>query len=127
MRVSFGQSNDKPATGQAAPAAGQAAAPQGKRPPHAKTQPEFDAYKAAVAQTDPAAVEKAADDFAAKFPDSELRTGLYTVAMERYQTKDADKMMEMARKVLAIDPDDPAALRRSSSGTDRHDARHGSG
>src|SRR5271169_4322536 len=96
---SFGQSNDKPAAGQAAPAAGQAApaagqaapaagqaaAPQGKRPPAAKTQPEFDGYKAAVAQTDPAALEKAADDFAAKFPDSELRAPLYTAAMQRYQ------------------------------------------
>jgi hypothetical protein len=74
---SFGQSNTKPATqnppaGQAAQPAGQAAAPAGKRPPAAKTQPEFEAYKAAVAQTDPATLEKSADDFAAKFPDSEL-------------------------------------------------------
>ena len=58
-------------------AAGQAAAPQGKRPPAAKTQPEFDAYKAAIALTDAAAEEKAADDFATKFPDSELRVVLY--------------------------------------------------
>ena len=83
---SFGQSNAKPA-GQATPAAGQAAAPQGKRPPAAKTQPEFEAYKAAMVLTDPAALEKAADDFAAKFPDSELRVPLYTVAMGRYQGK----------------------------------------
>lgn len=114
---SFGQStNDKPAAqnppaGQATQPAGQAAAPAGKRPPAAKTQPEFEAYKAAVAQTDPAAVEKAADDFAAKFPDSELRAMLYTSAMQRYQqANNADKMMDMGRKILAIDPDDPAAL-----------------
>lgn len=117
---SFGQSNSKPAgqnppagqaAGQAAPAAGQAATPQGKRPPAAKTQPEFDAYKAAIAQTDPAALEKAADDFATKFPDSELRAPLYTAAMQRYQqANNADKMMDMGKKVLAIDPDDPAAL-----------------
>jgi len=108
---SFGQGNDKPAA-QSAPA-GQAAAtaPQGKRPPAAKTTPEFDAYKAAMAQTDAAATEKAADDFAAKFPDSELRGLLYTAAEQRYQSaNNADKMMDMARKVLAIDPDDPAAL-----------------
>ncbi len=106
---SFGQ--DKPAA-QTAPA-GQAAAaqPQGKRPPAAKTTPEFDAYKAAMAQTDAAATEKAADDFATKFPDSELRGLLYTAAEQRYQlANNADKMMDMARKVLAIDPDDPAAL-----------------
>ena len=116
---SFGQSNGKPATqnppaGQAAqPAqpAGQAAAPAGKRPPAAKTQPEFEAYKAAVAQTDPAALEKSADDFATKFPASELRAMLYSATMQRYQqANNADKMMDMARKILAIDPDDPAAL-----------------
>ena len=109
---SFGQSNDKPAAGQTAPPAGSAAvAPQGKRPPAAKTQPEFEAYKAAVAQTDPVALEKAADDFATKYPESELRGLLYTGAMQRYQqANNADKMMEMARKVLALDPDDPAAL-----------------
>ncbi len=123
---SFGQSTDKPAqtpaAGQAAPASGQAAAgqaataPQGKRKPAAKTKPEYDAYNDAIKLTDPAALEKAADDFAAKFPDSELRTGLYTVAMERYQNSSAAKMMEMARKVLAIDPDDPAALVRLAQG-----------
>src|SRR5579872_3793765 len=112
---SFGQSNNKPAgqTSQPAPPAGQAAAaaPQGKRPPQAKTQPEFEAYKAAAAQTDPAALEKAADDFAAKFPDSELRALVYTAAMQRYQqANNADKMIDMGKKILAIDPDDPAAL-----------------
>jgi len=113
---SFGQSNDKPAAksapaGQAAQPAGQTAAPQGKRPPAAKTQPEFEAYKAAAGQTDPAALEKAADDFATKFPESELRTLVYTAAMQRYQqANNAGKMMDMARKVLAIDADDPAAL-----------------
>ena len=55
--------------------------PAGKRPPQAKTQAEFDAYKVAAADTDPAALEKAADDFAAKFPDSELRILLYRNAM----------------------------------------------
>jgi tetratricopeptide (TPR) repeat protein len=111
---SFGQGNNKPAgqsapAGQTAPATGQAAAPAGKRPPAAKTQPEFEAYKAAVAQTDPAALEKAADDFAAKFPDSELRGPVYTVAMGRYQGN-PDKMMDVGKKILAIDADDPAAL-----------------
>ena len=106
---SFGQTNSKPAT-QTTPAAGQAA-PAGKRPPAAKTQPEFDAYKAAIAQTDATALEKAADDFATKFPDSELRGPLYTMAMGRYQSvNNADKMVAMGRKILAIDADDPAAL-----------------
>jgi tetratricopeptide (TPR) repeat protein len=86
--------------------------PQGKRPPQAKTQAEFDAYKVAAANTnDGAALEKAADDFAAKFPESELRILLYKNAMHVYQTaNNPDKMMEMGRKVLKIDPDDPEAL-----------------
>jgi tetratricopeptide (TPR) repeat protein len=99
---------DKPA--QTAPA-GQTPATQGKRPPQAKTQPEFDAYKAAIQLTDPAAAEKAADDFATKFPDSELKVVLYKSAMQKYQAaNNADKMMEMAQKALSFDPDDPEAL-----------------
>jgi tetratricopeptide (TPR) repeat protein len=89
----------------------QAAAPAAKRPPQAKTQPEFEAYKAAVALTDAAAQEKAADDFATKFPDSELRPLLYKAVMHSYQqANNADKMMAMAQKVLSYDPDDPEAL-----------------
>jgi hypothetical protein len=73
------------AAGQAAPAQG-ATLPPAKRPPQTKTQPEFDAWKAAAANTtDPAAAEKAADDFASKFPDSEVRVLLYQNAMRLYQ------------------------------------------
>jgi tetratricopeptide (TPR) repeat protein len=114
--LSFAQGNNKPAAqnppaGQAAQPAGQAAAPQGKRPPQAKTQPEFDAYKAALAQTDPAAAEKAADDFTAKFPESELRVVVYKAAMQKYQqANNADKMLDMAQKTLTFDADDPLAL-----------------
>jgi tetratricopeptide (TPR) repeat protein len=105
---SFGQS--KPAA-QTPPAGQAAAAPAGKRPPQAKTQEEFAAYKAAVALTDAAAQEKAADDFATKFPDSELRPLLYKAVMHSYQqANNADKMMAMSQKVLTFDPDDPEAL-----------------
>ena len=86
-------------------------APAAKHPPQAKTQPEFEAFKTASANQDPAAVEKAADDFAAKFPDSELRIILYKTAMRGYQTaNNADKMLDMGRKALAIDADDPESL-----------------
>ncbi len=107
----------KPADGQAqpstaAPAAGQAAPATGKRPPQAKTQAEYDAYNAAKAlANDPAAFEKATDDFATKFPDSELTVLMYRDAMHAYQTaNNADKMLEMGRKVLKLDKDDPEAL-----------------
>jgi tetratricopeptide (TPR) repeat protein len=94
-----------PAAGQAAPTA------TAKRPPQAKTQPEFDAWKAATANTDPAALEKAADDFAAKFPDSELRLLLFKNAMRAYlNSNNAEKTEAMGRKVLGCDPDDPEAL-----------------
>jgi len=107
---SFAQS-DKPASQN--PPAGQATtpAPAAKRPPQAKTQPEFDAYKAGAASTDAAALEKAADDFASKFPDSELRVLLYKAAMHGYQQAgNSDKIIEMGRKGLAIDGDDPELL-----------------
>jgi tetratricopeptide (TPR) repeat protein len=107
---SFGQGNDKPAA-QNAPAGQAAGAPQGKRPAAAKTQPEYAAYNAAKALTDPVAEEKAADDFAVKFPDSELRPILYSAAMNLYQqANNADKMMDMAKKILTYDPDSPEAL-----------------
>src|SRR4030088_1026289 len=103
---SFGQTPDKPAT-QTTPAAqqpGQAAAPQGKRPPQAKTQPEFDAYKVAAALTDAAAQEKAADDFAAKFPDSELRSVLYKSAMHGYHhANNTSKTMDLTKQLLKYD------------------------
>jgi len=100
------------APGAATPAAATPAPPMGKRPPQAKTQPEFDAYQAAMGSANnPAAMEKAAEDFNTKFPTSELRVLLYRTTMHSYQTAgNADKMIELGRKVLAIDPDDPEAL-----------------
>jgi tetratricopeptide (TPR) repeat protein len=106
-------------TTQAAPAQGTAATqPQGKTPPQAKTQAEFDAFNAAKATAnDPAALEKAADDFSAKFPDSELRILLYEAAVTGYQqANNSAKMEDMGRKVLAIDPDQPDALVAVSQG-----------
>jgi tetratricopeptide (TPR) repeat protein len=102
-----------PPAGQSGPPQGASQAPAavGKRPPQAKTQPEFDAYKTAAASTDPAALEKAADDFAAKFPDSELTPLLYRAALRGYQNaNNGDKLMEMGQKILKGDPDDPEAL-----------------
>ena len=87
---------------------GTSGAPAGKRPPKVNSQEEFAAYKAAAALTDAAALEKAADDFAAKYPDSELRTSAVplgdaalSIGQQRRQD-DGD-----GEEVLAIDPDDP--------------------
>jgi len=110
----WGFAQDKPAAAaKSAPAAQTAApaAPTGKRPPQAKTQEEFAAYNAAAALTDAAAQDKAASDFAVKFPQSELRPVLYKAVMHAYQqANNADKMMEAAQKILTYDSDDPEAL-----------------
>ena len=86
--------------------------PAGRAPVQAKTQEEYQAYQAAVANAqNPAAMEKSADDFAAKSPASDLRVLLYRSAMQSYQTAgDSPKMLSMGLKVLAIDKDDPEAL-----------------
>jgi tetratricopeptide (TPR) repeat protein len=64
-----------------------------------------------AANTDAAALEKATDDFAVKFPDSELRSLLYKTAMRTYQSaNNAEKTEAMGRKVLSMDGDDPEAL-----------------
>jgi len=105
---SWGQ--DKPAA-QTAPAGQAATTPPGKRPPKVNSQDEFNAYKAAIAITDGAEAEKAANDFATKYPASELRPLVYKAVMQRYQQANGgEKMIEMAKKVLVIDPDDPEAL-----------------
>ncbi len=107
------QTSGQPAQ-QTPPAAGAAAAtatPAAKRPPQAKTQPEFDAYKAAAASADGPTMEKAADDFATKFPDSELRVLIYKNTMRLYQNaNNAEKTEAMGRKVVGLDGDDPEAL-----------------
>ena len=116
--------NGKPSTAtpgaaatQAAPAAGTTAAP-GKTPPQAKTQAEYDTFNAAKATaSDPATLEKAADDFATKFPESELRILLYEADVAAYQqSNNSAKMEEIGKKVLTIDPDQPDALVAVSQG-----------
>ena len=108
------QSSPQPNASQSGtPQPGAAATPpQGKRPPQAKTKPEYDAYNAAVANSgDAAAMGKASDDFAAKFPDSELRILLFKITMHSFQNaNNAEQMNAAAEKVLKIDPDDPEAL-----------------
>src|SRR5258708_25886912 len=65
-----------------------ASQPSGRPPVQAKSQEEYQAYQTAVSNAqNPAAMEKAADDFAAKFPASDLRVLLYRTAMHSYQTR----------------------------------------
>ncbi len=89
----------------------QPAQPSGKHVPQAKTKPEFNDYNTAYAVAGGAASEKAADEFSAKYPDSELKPFLYSKAMHEYQTEnDKVKIEAMGEKVLQYDPDNPVAL-----------------
>jgi tetratricopeptide (TPR) repeat protein len=104
----------KPQSGAAAPQtqpAPAAPAPGVKPPPQAKTQDEFKAFQEAAAKTTAADSEAAANAFAAKFPASELRVLLYRKVMYDYQgINNADKAIDMGRKMLGIDADNPEAL-----------------
>lgn len=77
----------------------------------AKSQDELKAYQEAITKTDPAQAEAAANDFATKFPDSELRAALYMRAMNMYaQANNSDKVIDMGRKAIAADPINPVPL-----------------
>lgn len=84
----------------------------GKAPVQAKTQAEFEAYQAVMAKSqDGDAMEKAADDFSAKFPDSDLRILVYRGVMHNYTSAgNSEKILETGLKVLRLDKDDPEAL-----------------
>jgi len=102
--------------GQAAPAAGQVPAPPplpaaGRPQPQAQTPEEYQAFQAAIVKTTPADMEAAANAFATQFPKSELRSLLYLRAMREYQNANhAEKTIEMGRKALAVDANNPEAL-----------------
>ena len=105
--------------GQSGTAAGQAPGatpatqppPSGQRVLQAKSQEELKAYQDVTAKTDPALVEAGADDFAAKYPSSELRSSLYIRAMNLYaQANNSEKVIESGRKAIAADPTNPIPL-----------------
>src|SRR5262249_13742710 len=86
--------------------------PPGKAPVQAKTKAEYEAYQAVMAKSQDAdAMEKAADEFAAKFPDSDLRILLNRAAMHKCTAAgNAEKILETGLKVLTLDKADPEAL-----------------
>lgn len=95
----------------AQPAGSAAPAKTGRKVPEAKTRQEFNDYNTAYALSGGAQGEKAADDFAAKYPASELKVYLYTKALHEYQNENnSAKMLAVGRKVLQLDPDNSIAL-----------------
>ncbi len=102
-----GQAQPGQLPGQAQPAQ----PPLGKPQPQPKSQEEYQAFAAAFGKTDGAAAEASANEFATKFPNSDVRLLLYLKAMGLYQeANNAEKCVEMGRKVLALDPKTPEAL-----------------
>jgi tetratricopeptide (TPR) repeat protein len=88
-----------------------AQAPAASRQPQAKTKDEYDAIVAGQKLTDPNQVLAAADQFAQKYPSSELKEILYIQAMNMFQQQNnAEKEIEAGRKAIAIDPTDPIPL-----------------
>ncbi len=96
------------------PAAGQTAARRRRQPSvHRKPRPNRNSMPGNWRRQIPTrpGLEKAADDFATKYPESELRILLYKNAMRLYQNaNNAEKTEVMGRKVLSFDADDPEAL-----------------
>ncbi len=87
------------------------AAPTAPHPPQAKSKEEFDAYNLAASKTDAAQAEAAADEFAQKFPASDLKELLYVRAMNSYQQQNnSGKVVAMGRKAIAVNPTDPVPL-----------------
>jgi tetratricopeptide (TPR) repeat protein len=86
-------------------------APSASKQPQAKTKEEYDAYQAAIAAKDPNQLLAAADQFAQKYPNSELRELLYVQAMNLFQQQNnAEKEIEAGRKAIALDPTNPVPL-----------------
>jgi tetratricopeptide (TPR) repeat protein len=105
-----GQSQGQSTSKSAAPA-NQQAAPTGNRVLQAKSQEELKAYQDASTKTDPAEMEAAADAFAAKYPNSEMKGTLYVRAMGLFaQTNNSEKTVEAGKKAIAADPSNPVAL-----------------
>jgi tetratricopeptide (TPR) repeat protein len=85
--------------------------PKGKHVPAPKTKQEYDAFQAAMGKPDAVATEAAAREFEIQFAKSELLPMLYQAAQTKYQKADnADKTVEMGRKVLQYDPENTFAL-----------------
>jgi tetratricopeptide (TPR) repeat protein len=79
--------------------------------PHAQSHQELEDYRAASAVSGGAALEQAAAAFAGKYPQSELRTHLFSRAMREYQRENnPGGVLNAGQEILAIDANDPLAL-----------------
>jgi hypothetical protein len=90
-------------------AAGGQEAGQGKQP---YTMPEYNAYQAAKAETNPAQQVKLLDDFVSKYPNSALLLYIYPLYMQSYgQLKDYQKVITYSDKLAGLGEKIDAATR----------------
>ena len=110
--ATFVSAQDKPPARQAAPAQSAPAQPRsGNDRPRRRRRPNLTPTKWLPPIPTRRPWRKRRTILPPSIPDSELRLLLYRAGMHAYQTANkADNMMEMGRKVLKIDPDDPEAL-----------------
>lgn len=95
--------------------------PGTRRPPEAKTQEELKAFQEIYQRKTGPELETGAGEFAQKFPDSQLTLLLYRSAMMTYDSANsADKSIEMGRKLLSLDPNNPEALMIVGSNLAQH-------
>lgn len=117
---SGGQGQQQPANGQSSQTAQPAQSTQGQptvtqaagpHPPQAKTPQEMTDYTAAASKLDVKDMSQAADEFAVKYPQSELKWMLYQQVMLKAQdANDADVAIDMGRKSIQANPDNALSL-----------------
>jgi len=79
--------------------------------PVARSQQEYQDYHAAADAATGSALERAAGDFAHKYPQSQLRLPLYLKSLRQYQHEnDSTGILSAGESVLALDPDTALAL-----------------
>jgi tetratricopeptide (TPR) repeat protein len=79
--------------------------------PIARSQQEYLDYRTAASSATGSALERAAEDFARKYPKSELRSLLYLRSLHEYQREnDSAGVFSAGEDVLALDPNNTLAL-----------------
>ena len=82
-----------------------------RKQPSAKSQDEYNAYRAVTMQPDLLSAERLATDFASRYPQSELREAMYQTLMLKQQSANrAEAALANAEKVLLLNPDNVVAL-----------------
>jgi tetratricopeptide (TPR) repeat protein len=97
----------QPAQGQATPTQPAAAPAQG---PVIKDPAEYNAYVGAIQQKDPAAQISGLEAFLTQYPNSVMKPQALEILMGAYQQKGDPKVMDAAKRLLVVNPDNIKAL-----------------